>query len=227
MSDCARITENISDVFKDRVVSLIGYGSSINKRATTTSDLDLFLLLDRHLDGDERLCREITSNHGDANVDLSLQYNNELPRNPAFFQDGSKGCLALAYLSSAQLLIGRNVFRAMYSALPEADLKVSIAQTVRRYYLMMGNDARDPGSLAIARHQRLKKYMSRSLIDAMIFFKKTDMEPYKHLTHDAVFDLAASHEQIHPFAEGLIGQGEILSKLGSLVLFLEDRVETD
>lgn len=164
------------------------------------SDVDTYLLLDEWQKHDVEAARGAANAIGRP-VDLTLHYANELPGKPEHFRLGKKSCMALAYLASADTLHGTNVPAEMFDELPHRALQVSALHTVF-YYL--GQMRKEQSTLDdddyISRH--MDKYLARSIIDAMLFYKKTTYEPFKALSNSQVVELAADHPQIgQVFAE--------------------------
>ena len=155
---------------EDRVVTLLGYGSMVDGRSQC-SDVDTYLLLDEWQKHDVEAARQAADSI-DHPIDLTLHYANELPGKPEHFRLGKKSCMALAYLASADTLHGTNVPAEMFEALPHRALQISALHTVF-YYL--GQMRKEQSTLDDDEYinKHMDKYMARSIIDAMLFYKKT------------------------------------------------------
>lgn len=195
---------------EDRVVCLLGYGSMVDGRSRE-SDVDTYLLLDEWHKHDVETARQAADTIGHP-VDLTLHYANELPGKPEHFRLGKKSCMALAYLASADTIHGTNVPAEMFEDLPHRALQISALHTVF-YYL--GQMRKEQSTLTdeayINRH--MDKYLARSIIDAMMFYRKTTYEPFKHLANNEVVEQAKDHPHIGPV---FAGTSEIETNLGKL-----------
>jgi pimeloyl-ACP methyl ester carboxylesterase/predicted nucleotidyltransferase len=186
-----QIVQETKTIFGDRVVCLLSYGSTENGRDNNLSDIDLFLLLDKYDFTDLQKVREIITIA--PTIDISLQYQDELPKLPHLYHDRNKSCLSLTYLSSATPLIGRNIFVNVLNNLSDAQLKQSIFLTVS-YYIDKVREKQTTNMNSRDVIKLSKKYLARSLIDLMIFFEKSDMNRYKKLTYPEVISLVKMKE---------------------------------
>ncbi|MGE4536936.1 MAG: hypothetical protein AB7D37_07650 [Desulfovibrio sp.] len=198
ISEC--IKELFGSRFQERCICLLGYGSAFNERYDLSSDIDLFVVLDTAAQGDMDLLGLISSNSRPL-LDISLAYKSELPlSNPELFCDGSKTCLALAYLSSATVLLGNNIFKSMFTALSDEQLKVSILISVSRYISKMRNERLNYSKQGLS---YVKKYLARVLIDVMIYYCRSDMSPYKKLKFNEVVRMAQKIPQLTYFLDDI------------------------
>lgn len=178
---------------ENRVKSLLAYGSMIDGRSTN-SDVDVYLLLNSW-DKSDVIAAKQSTEAIDAPVDLTLHYHDELPGNPNNFRLGKKSCLALAYLASAEVIHGENIPAAMFE---ELDHKAIQSSALHAVFYYLGQMRKELSTLddnhTVDRH--MNKYMARSIIDAMMFYKKITYEPFKALSPSDVVSMAREHPQI-------------------------------
>lgn len=184
------IREAFERFFGRRIVFICAAGSIVHGRATPTSDLDLMLILDTYQSEDINLCRQVVQvlNGYYYLVGISLQYADELPANPEDVQDGSKSSLALAYINSAYVISGENIYRELFQRLPKRTFQRSIIRTLeeylhRMYALAFNHDDEDEAFKA-----EVFKFLTRSIIDVMLYYHPGDMEPYDKLTKQQVLE---------------------------------------
>ncbi len=199
------IREAFEHFFGSRVIFVCAAGSVVHGRATLTSDIDLMLVLDTHYSSDIALCRSVVRVLGKYYyfVGISLQYLDELPVDPEDVQDGSKGCLALAYINSAYVIMGKNVYKELFRRLPDRAFQRSIIRTLeeylhRMYALAFNYDEDDEEFKAEA-----LKFLTRSIIDAMLYYHPGDMEPYDKLTHQQILDQFRCSPEIEHITAGI------------------------
>lgn len=185
-------SDDIEAAFSGRIISLVAYGSVVNGRCNNHSDVDFFLMLDKNLKGvdDIEVLSQITHHYHPIAIDLSLQYLDEQPRNACSFQDGTKGPLALSYLASATLLLGDNIFVDLLNSVSIEEYRKSIKTTVGYYLDMMRREAIAGGIDSDIFAKRVRKYVSRTLVDSFLFYEKADMSKYRGLKVDDVMILA-------------------------------------
>src|SRR5688572_20150690 len=106
----SQFSKATSEKFGVRVISLIYFGSQRYKRSKIRSDFDLYLLLDQFQKHDTETILSIAKSI-DINIDLTIQYLNQMSKDPNSFQDGSMGCFAVDYLALGRCLLGKNVFK--------------------------------------------------------------------------------------------------------------------
>lgn len=203
----------------ERVVTLLAYGSSIYTSPPrdddvqgNRSDLDVYLLLDRWHDTDDIVTRQAAEGVPGYHVDLGRHYADELP-DPCKFRFVTKSCLTLAYLASAELLHGKNIPGLMFEELPHAALQTSALEAVFYYLELMQREMATYTDEA-AMTRRLTKYVTRSLIDAMLFSAKTTYEPFKYLDPDGIFALASGNS----YLKDLMKDADLTTNTGKLVL---------
>lgn len=186
---------SIESTFGDRLVSLVAYGSVINRRSEADSDIDFFLMLQGkgRLEKDIETLHKLVQKNSNVNIDMSLQYIDDQSEYPRNFHDGTKGTLALSYLSSAKLLKGKNIFISMLEKLSIEDYRESIKNTTGYYLDKMKRESIAKGFSDDSLKLSLKKYTSRSLIDAFLFTKKDNMDLYKGMKPDEIINLARTH----------------------------------
>lgn len=184
--------DDIEEAFSGRIVSLVTYGSVVNERSGVYSDIDFFLMLDKKIKdtNDIEILNQVIRRYRSVIIDLSLQYLDEQSGYARDFQDGTKGPLALSYLASAAVLIGDNIFIDLLASLSIDEYRNSIKKTVGYYLDMMRREAIANGFDDDVFAKRVRKYVSRTLIDAFLFDKKADMTAYKGLKVDEVIVLA-------------------------------------
>lgn len=184
------IREAFERFFGSRIVFICAAGSIVHGRATPTSDLDLMLVLDTHQPTDINLCRQVVQVLDEFYylVDISLQYADELPSNPEDVQDGSKSSLALAYINSAYVIAGENIYKELYRRLPKKIFQRSIIRALEEYlhrmYALAFNHTDDDKEF----RAEAFKFLTRSIIDAMLYYHPSDMEPYDKLTKQQVLE---------------------------------------
>lgn len=185
--------DHIEAAFSGRIVSLVSYGSVVNKRSGVHSDVDFFLMLNKRLKdvNDIEILNRIIHNY-ESVVDLSLQYLDEQSGKACDFHDGTKGPIALSYLASATVLIGDNIFIDLLESLSIDEYRKSIKQTVAYYLDTMRREAIANGFDNKDFSKKVRKYASRTLIDAFLFEKKANMTAYKGLKVDEVIVLACN-----------------------------------
>lgn len=188
--------------FDTRIDFLLAYGSVVHGYPRGSSDLDLFLMLKDRDYKDIEKSREAVVRLGGFVVDLSMQYTEELPENPKNFRDGTKGCLALTYLSAADTILGENVFPTMLESIEARDMRKSICDTVRVYSDRVVMKSVAHGESAWMRDFTIK-YFSRTLVDALMFFEPSDMEPYNKLIEDEILAIAAEHPILGEYLQGV------------------------
>lgn len=186
---------DIEEAFSGRIVSLVTYGSVINERSGVHSDVDFFLMLNKKFKNtnDIEKLNRIIRRYSSVTIDLSLQYLDEQSGDACDFQDGTKGPLALSYLASATLLLGDNIFIDLLASLSIDEYRKSIKKTVGYYLDTMRREAIANGFDNDVFAKRVRKYMSRTLIDGFLFDKKTDMTAFKGLKIDEVIVLARNN----------------------------------
>ena len=129
-----------------------------------------------HLEKDIETLHKLVQKNSNVNIDMSLQYIDDQSEYPRNFHDGTKGTLALSYLSSAKLLKGKNI------------------KNTTGYYLdKMKRESIAKGFSDDSLKLSLKKYTSRSLIDAFLFAKKDNMDLYKGMKPDEIINMARTH----------------------------------
>ena len=194
---------DIEEAFSGRIVSLVTYGSVVNKRSGAHSDVDFFLMLDKKLKdiNDVKILNQIIRRNNSVTIDLSLQYLGEQSGYACDFQDGTKGPLALSYLASATLLLGNNIFVDLLASLSIDEYRKSIKKTVGYYLDTMRREAIVHGFDNEVFTERVRKYAYRTLIDGFLFEKKGDMAAFKGLKVDEVVVLARNNA----FTKELIG----------------------
>lgn len=193
------------DSFGDRIAMICAAGSMVHGRATPTSDLDLMLVLDSFHAEDIVLCRQVVRRLAPYYyaVGISLQYVDELPLKAEDVQDGSKSSLALAYINSAYLLAGTNVFARLFEELPAVELRRSIIRALEQYLHEMYALAFISSDDDISFQRIALKYFTRSIIDAMLYYHPTDMSPYDKLSHEAVLELYTNSPEIAHITSGM------------------------
>lgn len=176
--------------FGDRIVFICTAGSMVHGRATEKSDLDLMLVLDTYSFDDLKLCRKVVNELDDYyyHVGISLQYADELPANPEDVQDGSKSSLALTYINSAYVIAGENIYADLFERLPQKALQRSIIRTLEEYLHKMYALAFYHSDTDISFRTEALKFLSRAIIDAMLYYNPSDMSHYDKLTAHEVLE---------------------------------------
>lgn len=172
---------------------MLAYGSVINNRATKSSDIDLFLLLDEFNAADISNCNSIIRNY--KNVDLSLQYLDQLPKDPSLIQDGTKGASSLVYLSSAETLLGKNIFHRLFRQMPKTKMKAALKITINQYLLRMRTFTISCTDSEECRNTCLK-YFTRLLVDIMLYHEGGDMYSFKTLSKKEIVGQAVRKNYI-------------------------------
>lgn len=192
------IRETFERTFGDRIAFICAAGSIVHGRATPISDLDLMLVLDTYHQNDIQLCRQVVQSLNEHYhlVGISLQYLDELPANPEDVQDGSKSSLALTYINSAHVIAGKNIYSDLFERLPQRTLQRSIIRTLEEYlhkmYDMSFNSNEDDEAFKAAAF----KFLTRSIIDVMLYYNPSDMAPYDKLTKQQVLERYKALPQI-------------------------------
>lgn len=209
---CNQVTDGFMSQYPpERVTSLLGYGSAVDGRSAP-SDIDIYLLLDTWNESDTTLARAATLAIRPYPVDLALHYKDEIPEDPRRFRLGKKSCLALAYLASAEVLHGDNPLVDMFNALPETTLRTSALHSIFYYLSLMRRQMatqEDPGRLT----HDMDKYLARTIIDAMLFYKKTTYEPFRHMSNAEIIELGSQHPLIGRAFIGGYSSESLQSKL--------------
>jgi predicted nucleotidyltransferase len=199
------IREAFERFFGSRIVFICAAGSIVHNRATPTSDLDLMLVLDTYLPNDIKLCRQVVQVLNDYYylVGISLQYADELPIKPEDVQDGSKSSLALAYINSAYVIAGENIYKELFRQLPKKAFQRSIIRTLEEYlhrmYALAFNYTDDNEEFKAEAF----KFLTRSIIDAMLYYNPSDMAPYDKFTKQQVLDRYKNSPEIRHITAGI------------------------
>ena len=190
LTTCAAVRTIVHDAFGHRVAWLNAGGSLVHGRGHEGSDLDLGVILDTYHDDDlvamRRVVAELQAVH--PLVALSFGYADEISSHAAYVQDGANGCMALCYLASAYTLSGRNLYLDLIAAVPEAEFRRSVIQTLERYLHDLHNVyfASPADTPELERYAR--KYLARAAIDVLLYYRITDMSPYDHLSSSEVLE---------------------------------------
>lgn len=199
----SEVAQAFEHIFHSRIVCLLAYGSIANGRSTAASDLDLLLLLDTYSAQDLLLCRQAIGPLRGYSLDLSLQYLDEMPDQPQNFRDGTKGCLALAYLSSARVLVGTNIPKQIFDQLSPYELRRSIISTLEEYVQRMYTQAIASEDIDGAFKTATFKYLTRSIVDAMLYYQPSDMAPYMRWTRPEILERSRSDPRLNAITGSL------------------------
>lgn len=186
-------THRLDIVFKKRVVSLIFFGSQRYKRSKIGSDYDLYLVLDKYNKEDITKIREIVDNIS-IDLDLTIQYFNQMSLDPNDFQDGTMGCFALDYLSLGECLLGTNIFIDYKKNVREVEYKKSLLRKINEYAYRYRRELTTLGLENDYLLKFTKKYMSRIIIDIFLYWKSYPLSKLRFMNVDEVLALALTHE---------------------------------
>jgi len=219
------------DEFGDRITHLAAAGSIVNGRSNHSSDLDLLLIIKNRDKDDLVKCRTVVQGLTPYKIDLSLKYLEELPKNAADYQDGPRTSLCLAYISSALFIIGENHFTEVLKTLPIYEFRKSIIHAVGEYLMRMESlfFTSDKDDQAEVQKQSYK-YLTRIIIDVQLFFKPSDMGPYKLLTRDEMLGLGKQDNRISQYLASITEQSaaeDIIAAMAQLHKYLVDNNTND
>ncbi len=175
--------------FDSRIISLIFFGSQRYKRSKIGSDYDLYFVLDSYDIGDINLIYLIIKN-SDINIDLTIQYLDQMPINPNYFQDGSMGCFALDYLALGECLMGKNIFKKYSQNIDKNHHKSSILRKINEYAYRY---RRELITLDLSEEYLLKftkKYLSRLIIDIFLYWELYPLSKLRFMNPDEIFELS-------------------------------------
>lgn len=186
-------TKRLDDVFKKRVISLIFFGSQRYKRSKIGSDYDLYLILDKYNKEDISNIRKIV-NEISIDLDLTIQYFDQMSLDPNDFQDGSMGCFALDYLSLGECLLGTNIFINYKKDVKEAEYKKSLLRKINEYAYRYRRELTTLGLDDDYLLKFTKKYISRIIIDIFLYWKSYPLSKLRFMNVDEIIELALTHD---------------------------------
>lgn len=130
-----RLSKEISEKFRERIVCFLYYGSNAfaNRTRTKLSDFDFCLVLDEYAPADLAELRSITSKYQSLDFSLHyLQYLEEMGWKS--FQHGSMGQFFMLDLASARALIGTNIFERKLLLLDKSTIKDSLKRKIIEHF---------------------------------------------------------------------------------------------
>src|SRR3989344_2982277 len=151
---------------RDNTVSLIVLGSLIYGSKDTVNDADFCIILRKRNYGDLESISKVFKKYY-KNLDITVYYENELA-NPLPFRDIGTGCFAMHYFATGKSLVGKNIFVEKYKNLPRKLYRQSLKEKMFDYLLRLRR-----AFIIYESEQEMiayfRKYMSRLLIDLMIY----------------------------------------------------------
>src|SRR4030042_6673573 len=94
---------------KDRVICLLGYGSSLSDSKNLPKDYDFLLLLDKYDQKDYELLKKVKNN---LSLDLFIDYWEYInQRGFDNYQRGRHGTYFIPILATAKCLLGKNIYK--------------------------------------------------------------------------------------------------------------------
>jgi hypothetical protein len=183
------LTKRLDESFGNRIISLIFFGSQRYKRSKIGSDYDLYLIFDNYKPKDIDTIRSIVKEIK-IDLDLTIQYLDQMSFDPNDFQDGSMGCFALDYLSLGECLLGKNIFIDYKKGVKELEYKKSLLRKINEYAYRY---RRELTSLGLDEEYLLKftkKYISRIIIDIFLYWNIHPLSKLRFMNVDEILELA-------------------------------------
>jgi hypothetical protein len=190
------IAVQVSQVFGERVVALLYYGSRAfgSRSVSSASDYDLTLVLDTHRPSDLIELAEVTQPH--PSLDLSVHFLDELEHwGWHRFQEGDQGPFALGYLGASITLLGTNIFADAFDGVAADEFRRSLRRKVHEYFWRLDH------WLLIREHDRsfrldYRKYLARIAQDLYLVADEMTFSDINRLGTDRFLESVGARSDV-------------------------------
>lgn len=187
--------------WKDNISCFIIFGSLVNiPSLTLNKDIDFCIVLKSR---DESLLIAVKKYINDHFIDpdVTIYYADELNSNLPF-RDIGNGLFALEYLALGTLIYGINIFSQLLSKVSRQEYKKSLIEKIFDYILRIRRTyviEKDEGD----KLNYIKKYLSRLLVDLMIYLDLESLSNLSSLTKEEIFERAIKFEILSMYYQSL------------------------
>ncbi len=167
----------------NNILSLIVFGSLLNKQKDIAHDADFCIILHQRKQDDLNLIAKLFKRY--KKLDITIYYKNEL-NNLLPFRDIGTGCFAMHYFATGKPLIGKNIFLEKYKKLPKTLYQHSLKEKMFDYLLRLRRVHVTYNSKQ-KKLSHLEKYTSRLLVDLMAYNQPTLLPILIGLSSERIF----------------------------------------
>lgn len=163
-----KLCDNLKDIFKNRIICLLYYGSNAyNRDIKKNSDYDFCLVLDKRKSKDLGEIRKVTRDF--FKIELTLHYLEDLEQDGwENFQSDNHGVFYLYHFASTKAIIGDNIFARKIHLIQTNNIIASLRRQIIEYFWRLDNNIFILPDEELEKSDIFRKYTVRIIQDLLI-----------------------------------------------------------
>ncbi len=199
----------ISRFGKNRLITIVLYGSAIAKSNIAPKDLDILVLLNTYSVEDISILRGVATNYP---VELFIDYKDQIElRGLENYQRGRHGTYFFVSMAYAKVLYGKNYYASHASDIPFEIIQRDLLFRIEEYFYRIQKLISQKENIDIL---MIEKYISRICTDLLLYTKELEFSKlhsyhYLEIVQEIFIKSSLVNSEIACLIECLFGERKI------------------
>jgi predicted nucleotidyltransferase len=199
----------ISRFGKNRLITIVLYGSAIAKSNIVPNDLDILVLLNTYSTEDVLILRDIVNNYP---VELFIDYKDQIERKGLEnYQRGRHGTYFFVSMAYAKVLYGKNYYTSHVGDIPFTIIQKDLLFRIEEYFYRIQKLISQKENIDLL---MIEKYISRICTDLLLYTKELEFSKlhsyhYKEIVQEIFIKSNLVNNETTSLIEDLFGKQKV------------------